>query len=232
MIFSNSHTSYPLTNDGCIGTPAPKSTVRLNVGGQSFVTLAQTLTEESPWFRSFLSGRWAEAQLGDGSYFIDANPEIFEHVLSYLRRGIFPLFWDKAKSFDYGKYAELLQEAHYFGIQPLQQWIEAKDFEKAVQINISTSTVENDDYSKRAHRFDGNEEKEYHPTWRTVKHYVCPRGITAHYDEPKSCGRACAKAREAGDDEYAEERVCTILIITKRTVFHAPVLQSSTSSTL
>ena len=64
----------------------------LNVGGQRVCTLPETLTSESSWFRYLLSGHWPVPQLEDGSYFVDVDPITFEHVLNYLRRGVFPPF--------------------------------------------------------------------------------------------------------------------------------------------
>lgn len=77
--------------------------IRLQVGERHFTTTRDTLTAESRYFASLLSGRWDNA-LEDGSYFIDADPMLFDHILRYLRRGIFPLFVDMAKGHDYHLY--------------------------------------------------------------------------------------------------------------------------------
>ena len=36
------------------------------------------------------------------------------------RHGIFPVFFDKVKGHDYGLYSEVLAQARYFGIEPLE----------------------------------------------------------------------------------------------------------------
>src|SRR3954471_305451 len=92
---------------------AADSQITLQVGERRFVTTRETLTAESRFFASLLSGRWGNA-LADGSYFIDADPSLFEHILRYLRRRVLPLFYDKAKGHDYALYLALLEEAKYF----------------------------------------------------------------------------------------------------------------------
>jgi hypothetical protein len=42
---------------------------------------------------ALLSGRWDNAQ-ADGLYFIDAGPELFKHLVRYLRRSVLPIFYD------------------------------------------------------------------------------------------------------------------------------------------
>jgi len=54
--------------------------ITLQVGERQFFTTREALIAESSFFASLLSGRWDNAQ-EDGSYFIDADPNIFEHVL-------------------------------------------------------------------------------------------------------------------------------------------------------
>lgn len=58
--------------------------VSLNVGGRTFETLSTTL-QESHLLRGLLSGqgRWKTA---DGQIFVDADPDLFEDILDYLRR--------------------------------------------------------------------------------------------------------------------------------------------------
>ncbi|KAJ0419346.1 BTB/POZ protein [Aspergillus carlsbadensis] len=93
--------------------------IELQVGQQRFTALRSTLTEQSTNFKSLLSGRWNSAR-SDGSYFVDADPDLFAHILNYLRRpDVYPIFYDDVKGHDYLKYHALLSEARYFGIDAL-----------------------------------------------------------------------------------------------------------------
>ncbi|KAF7717802.1 Uncharacterized protein PECH_008441 [Penicillium ucsense] len=87
--------------------------VVLQVGDRRFVTSRDTLTTESGYFAALLSGRWNDAR-EDGSYLIDADPYLFEHILQYLRQGVPPLFFDSAKGHDRLMYLALYTEARYF----------------------------------------------------------------------------------------------------------------------
>jgi len=90
--------------------------VTLLVGERLFITARQILERESCFFASLLSGRWNSALLPDGSYFVDADPGLFKHILRYLRRGLFPIFRDIQKGHDHLLYLALLEEARYFQV--------------------------------------------------------------------------------------------------------------------
>lgn len=78
---------------------AAERQITLQVGERRFITTRDTLVGESGFFTSLLARRWDNAQ-EDGSYFIDADPDLFYHVLRYLHRGILLIFYDKAKGHD------------------------------------------------------------------------------------------------------------------------------------
>ena len=83
----------------------------LQVGERKFTTTKDTLSK-SGFFSALLAGPWEGDLLMDGSYFIDADPDIFEFVLKYLRHGTFPLFYDKVKGHDYRLYLAVLERKH------------------------------------------------------------------------------------------------------------------------
>ncbi|KAL1841480.1 hypothetical protein VTJ49DRAFT_7035 [Mycothermus thermophilus] len=174
--------------------------VKLRVGDRIFTTMKSSLTGESDFFAALLSGRWNNT-LEDGSYFIDADPNMFEHILNYLRRGVFPLFYDEAKGFDYARYVSLLAEARYFQIRRLENWINNKGFLDAVQV-VHTSQVYDD--TPPADVTPANTTITHNVTWVKKKVYICPRGIEVHRGQPEKCGRRCNNARN-GVDDYVEE---------------------------
>jgi len=188
--------------------------VTLQVGERRFVTTLQTL-EESSFFASLLSGRWENAQ-EDGSYFVDADPTIFEHILRYLRRGVLPIFYDKAKGHDYGMYLAVLEEAKYFDITRLVDWVENKKYLQAIKTKFSGKELEgtNELCATRGTDVD----LYWHATWGTKKVYICPRGIYVHRGNPHACGRDCKKAQGDADDIYEDEPVLRALVTEKQVI--------------
>ncbi|KAF2114337.1 hypothetical protein BDV96DRAFT_473435, partial [Lophiotrema nucula] len=111
----------------------------LDVGGRKYRTYKSTL-DESEWFRNFFD-RWDDPSIRqqDGSFFVDADPDVFKHVLAFMRRpSTFPLFWTKEKGFDLDLYNGLAAEADYFGLHGLRDWITSHGFRRAVQTSIVT----------------------------------------------------------------------------------------------
>jgi hypothetical protein len=77
----------------------------LDVSGRKFRT-SKSVLSVSPYFESLLT-RWEDcADLqADGSYYVDADADTFEHILNFMRRpSRFPLYWNKKDGFDYALY--------------------------------------------------------------------------------------------------------------------------------
>ncbi|OTA80945.1 hypothetical protein M434DRAFT_401514 [Hypoxylon sp. CO27-5] len=198
--------------------------ITLQVGERRFITFRDTLVGESDYFAARLSGRWSDAD-ADGSYFIDADPTLFEHVLRYLRSGNFPVFFDSvSQTFDHAKYISLLGEARYFGIRKLEDWIANERYLDVVRLERSVTIIQNADLQpvegylkKRA-----NAKVEVATSWNTQKVYICPRGIDYHRGYRSRCGQACERARErdGGGEEYEEEFVPSVVITTTTLTFN------------
>ncbi|PZD34285.1 K-tetra multi-domain protein [Pyrenophora tritici-repentis] len=118
-------------------TPSLPNVITLDVGGRKFRTTKAVLST-SPYFAN-LFNRWedyAEIQ-ADGSLFIDVDPEIFPHLLNYLRRpNTFPLYWTRNDGFDYVLYTRLGAEADYFMLEGLKWWIRRKEYLEAVKVGV------------------------------------------------------------------------------------------------
>ncbi|CAJ2512643.1 Uu.00g007620.m01.CDS01 [Anthostomella pinea] len=200
-----------------------QSRIKLQVGERQFITSRDTLKGESTYFAALLSGRWPATD-ADGSYFIDSDPALFEHVLRYLRTGNFPLFFDSAThTFDYGKYVALLGEAKYFGIAQLEKWIENKRYLDAVEIEYTTHQAESTDlfqqpYSGRR-TVKADEKLEFTYGWGTKKVFICPRAIGAHRGNPDACGAKCHKAQAGSMGMFEDEPVMTGRVIKTKLVF-------------
>lgn len=116
-------------------------------------------------------------------------------------------------------YLALLEEAKYFQIAQLEEWLENKQYLRAVKIEYSATEVEGTKELQLPRSTDI--ELEYYPTWGTKKVYICPRGIYVHRGNPCACGRACRSAQGDADDIYEEERVLRVLVVEKQTIFDA-----------
>ena len=199
------------------GSPAPAASkqITLQVGESRFITTRETLVDESGFFASLLSGRWDNAE-EDGSYFIDADANLFEHILRYLRRGVFPLFYDRSKGHNYALYLNLLEEAKFFQITRLEEWLEKKQYFSALKTTYSVTEVEGTGELSKERNTDV--ELEHLPVWSIRKVYICPRGIYVHRGNPNACGRDCRRAQGDADDIYEEESSLRTLVVEKKTV--------------
>lgn len=191
-----------------------RRTITLQVGERRFITTAETMTQESAFFAALFSERWDNAE-ADGSYFIDADPDLFEHILRYLRRGVLPIFYDDAKGHDHALYLALLEEAKYFQIPRLEHWLKGKRFLQAIKIRYSADELEGTSWSETRSM---DEYVEYHPLWQTKKVYICPRGIFVHRGNPSACGRQCMNAQGDAKNVYEDEQILKTLVIRKQTI--------------
>ena len=88
------------------------STVKLNVGGQYFVTSVQTLRKDpNSMLAAMFSGKFDTKISEDGSFFIDRDGTHFRFILNYLRDGEL-ILRKRAKFLD-----ELRKEAEFYQIQ-------------------------------------------------------------------------------------------------------------------
>ena len=184
----------------------PPSVIILDVGGRNFKTLLSTLTSGSEYFRALFSGDWPCTPDHEGAYFVDADPDTFEHLLQYMRRpGSFPLFWSKASGFDYGIYKRLGHEAEFFQIDKLSTWIEKQEYLDDISIKINTP-VEQSICDAATKTIKGNEEVGHHFVVKTRHVYLCPRGIPVHRGHQEMCGTACHKAQAGAGLDYDKEQ--------------------------
>ncbi|KAI1206209.1 BTB/POZ protein [Annulohypoxylon truncatum] len=119
----------------------PHSRITLQVGERRFTTYRRTLIDKSAYFAARIGlEKWKDDRdevdvNADGSYFIDADPVVFEHILNYLRSGDYPIFFNvDTGKFDYVKYMSLLSQARYFEIHDLSEWIEQRGYLRAVPL--------------------------------------------------------------------------------------------------
>ena len=203
----------PSTTSSKDAAPKPGLMIVLQVGERKFTTTKETL-EESGFFDALLSGRWVNQHSPDGSYFIDADPDLFAHILRYLRRGVLPVIWTKENGHNYPMYTALHEEAKYFQINRLEEWFEKKLYLQAVVIRYRPIQILDHGY------ISTEVDVETHIEWSTKRVYLCPRGISVHRGDPVRCGRACMGVQGANGPAYDEEKVPKIYLIEKAVVFN------------
>ncbi|RYN48741.1 hypothetical protein AA0114_g6905 [Alternaria tenuissima] len=165
----------------------------LDFSGRKFRTSTSVLSV-SPYFESLLT-RWEDcADLqADGSYYVDADADTFEHILNFMRRpSRFPLYWNKKDGFDYALYCRVEAEADYFILEGLRDWIRQAKYLQAVLTCLHKYSAK--DY-KDYHRFDGDVIVEKYVV-RKAAVVLCPLGIHGDY---RDCRRdkMCSKSIEA-----------------------------------
>lgn len=199
-------------------TPYPK-VVTLDVGGRKYKTYTATLRAESGFFRCQLSDRFTWERENDGSYFLDADPDLFKHLLCFMRRpNVFPLFYTKAAGFDFDLYNRLEMEAEYFQIDALQAWIKEKKYLNAIVTNLGKPDICSlNNFNPRT--FGPTESQETYVVPRTRKVYICPRDNFVHRGDENKCGVACKKFRGDGEKKYEEETYVEVVSARNETVF-------------
>ncbi|KAL0938703.1 uncharacterized protein CTRU02_205313 [Colletotrichum truncatum] len=124
----------PPTPPGFNYPPVYRNRVVLEVGGRRFVSSIDVL-ERSPYFKHLFSVPFLE-WYRDGILHIDNDPDLFGHILRYLRTGSYPFFWDACNGFDYAMYAMVLQQARYYLLPKLEAWIINKKYLNVVQTEV------------------------------------------------------------------------------------------------
>lgn len=113
--------------------------VHLRVGEKLFNATAHTLSKESTYFRSLVSGQ--HQQPTDGAFFVDADPDLFAYVLRYLRHGIYPVCFSPDSGHDYATYSGITRLAEQFGIERLTRWLVDRQYESAIECSLSIGWV-------------------------------------------------------------------------------------------
>ncbi|KAF2097199.1 hypothetical protein NA57DRAFT_77452 [Rhizodiscina lignyota] len=115
---------------------------------RTFVTDPERWLSQSIYFDNLFSGKWGDKQ-EDGSYFIETDAHIFEHILRHLRTGVLPVFYDRLAGHDFPLYQALLDESMYFAIDRLQKWLCERKYLDAVKIHyIATETHDREAYRR------------------------------------------------------------------------------------
>ena len=213
----------PITYD-----PNLPSIINLDVGGKMFRVRPETLSQ-SPVLRSMVNERGETSgsdSLPQNTVFIDEDPNLFEHLMGFLRHpDVFPLFYDARRGFDYDLYNKLENAADYFGIASLVTWIKEKNYVNAIKIQRGIPYKGPMD-EMPAQELSGNQKEERHALVNKRRVYVCPRNIPFHRGHPERCGNECAKRRAGGPLQYDEEKWVEITSVVTTTIFDENVCKA------
>lgn len=211
----------------------PKSDrIILRVDEKLFYTTKDTLAQESGYFSALFSGRWPDSSV-NGVLTIDMDGDVFKHIMCFFRSGVLPVFYDETKGFDHHLYSLLLQQAHFFDIDRLRDWILEKRYVQAVKIvrsikqSESTRWMDSDrGTSERGHhkfsdREDTADTKVEHFVYSTNRKFrsceeeeYCERWT----EGPSYCTEICRQLPQDGHD-YVERDVVNLVEIRTKTVF-------------
>jgi hypothetical protein len=209
--FSDARTETGCPTPASVNIDVP-SHVTLRVDERVYHTTAETLMGRSDYFKRLFLG-----SLGDkpSEIHLDTDPRTFDHVLKYIRRGIFPLLFTAAHGHDHTGYAELLEEARFFQCPSLIQWLENKDYLKCVSWTVTSRRFELD---APIHLSNTSliPDSVFPLETEERRIYLCPRGIVLHRDGPAKCGRACSKVLGDDEPEYASVNVTTEYLVMQK----------------
>ena len=158
-------------------------------------------------------------------FYVDAN--IFKHILDYLRNDTFPLFWTKSDGFDFVLYQRVQQDAEFFHLWELRDWIHEQKYLQAVKV-VYEEIVETHEPG-RVLEVAANVDVERRVVTRIIQTYNCPRGVAVHRvikGVPLVCGKECKKALgDRGENQCYKDVPKTEVITMKKTyVFNSAVL--------
>ncbi|KAH7061771.1 hypothetical protein BKA63DRAFT_194520 [Paraphoma chrysanthemicola] len=206
----------------------PPHLVVLDVSGRKYQTLKITL-QASPYFQNLLA-RWDDCgdRQEDGSYFIDADSDAFQHILQFMRRpSKFPLFWTKETSFDYALYNKLEAEADYFLLHDLRDWIKNKRYLDAVktvlEVKVLCEYELHDCRNKRRCDVD-TEIQSYYGSYSGQKRFR--NSCATHNDNGNIRGcSSCEELMRAFGPHY-DDPPNTLTLVTKKTVFDETICKN------
>lgn len=145
---------------------------------------------------------------------------MFQHILTYVRRRVFPLFYDEAKGFDHLLYLAVLGEARYFQIRKLQEWIEKKRYEEAVKVKYTTEMWE--EYPRSFVTAPNMTFERFDMSPINVRTYICHRGIPGHRGNYDKCNWDCGRSG-ASNGTFEEVPSLQVFVMKKQVIFNVTV---------
>lgn len=197
-----------------MSNPPASEVVILQVGEKRFHTQRRTLAE-STLITTLLQG----PPQYDGAYFIDNDPEYFEILLRFLRTQVFPLFFSQKTGHDECMYLNILEQARFYEIEPLENWISTRQYLDAVRSVTRIKDVRlvgqtqldrlQEYLSKGGHTVTIQE-----ITVTVEKCWQCPALIWQHHGSPTVCTAArCLSKNPTNVARMANTRVFYVKVV-------------------
>jgi hypothetical protein len=207
------------------------SLIVLDVSGCLYRTQKATL-QTSPYFRNLMD-RWDDCcdRQDNGSLFVDADSNTFQHILDFMRRpSKFPLFWTKQTGFDYVLYNKLDEEADYFLLHDLRDWIKKKRYLDAVRTIVEVQALSEDEFITGKYRnrlYVDGEMQSFFGSYSGEKRFRNP--CVHHTDSEiiRGCLYCEPYARDFGP--HYDDSQKRLTVVTTRTEFDAIVCVNSTA---
>ncbi|KAJ2904794.1 hypothetical protein MKZ38_007150 [Zalerion maritima] len=98
--------------------------VTICADGDEFVVRRDLLVSKSDLFRNYFEATGDKTQV----IRLDSNARILQHIVSFMRRGTFPFFFNGDGNLDIPMYNELLAEASYLGVRVLEHYVRSGDY--------------------------------------------------------------------------------------------------------
>jgi phytoene desaturase (3,4-didehydrolycopene-forming) len=166
--------------------------IELQIGEKTFHTTKATVAD------SAVLSTLVELDPPEGSsgrYFVDADPGLFEHILRYLRTGMFPLFFDAARGHDYCRYLELLNQARFYQIPKLESWLAHQGYHDSVRCRTWANSITLYGEEQIAHLEELTHLKNERLHVLAVENssarvFCCPNANWRHHGRREKCARA------------------------------------------
>jgi hypothetical protein len=207
--------------------------VILDVSGRKYRTQKATL-QESPYFQNLLA-RWNDCgdRQEDGSYFVDADADVFQHVLQFMRRpSKYPLFWTKETSFDYALYNRLEAEADYFLLHDLRDWIREKRYLNAIktiiEVNVLSESEINKYHNLKTYEAD-TEVQTFYGSYSGEKRFRNACEVHPINDAVVRGCNSCFELNRAHGPHYDDPQK-KLTVVTKRTEFDEAICTNGNDS--
>lgn len=221
------------TQDGTKNAESPAFTtkpdkrfVKLEFLNKREIILASQLQQHTTVFQPLLDV-FKKDDSGIVTMPIDFEPEHFEHVLRYIRSGLYPIFYNDVSGHDVPRYLIVKTCAQQYGVKKLVDWITNKKYEAVVEKQYTTRWIQQKQHMIAPLKIVPSDETlTFFPISHIEQVYTCPRGIPVHRGDYSKCGQACSKAENRDyEDKFEDEFAGLVFMVHCKTVWRTELME-------